>query len=402
MNKNMLLRQVFIRLAICAFCVASVMDALPAGTAFAASLPQDKTSAVAFVYHLVGDEGNSRASVSGDLFNAHIQELVSENYNITSLDKVIEALKSGKELPPRTVVITFDGAWLSTAKNAFAKLNDTGLPYTVFFASDLADQSDPRHMSWKQIKALSKNKNVTLGILPASYAHIVLWSEKERATVINRAVSRFREELGDDPEFFAYTFGEYSKEFKKQVESYGFSAAFGQQSGVMYAGLDTAALPRFTMTDSFGDMERFRLTASALPLPAIDVIPDNPLLAAAETDAAPKLGFTVDPGLTDLGKLSCFASGIGKLKVIRLGKNRIEIRFDTPLTDRKTRVNCTLPEDTADATQQRWRWFGTQFILPEVALSDDEGDETTETEATEADNTDALDEASTQNDIIQP
>ena len=261
-------------------------------------------------------------------------------------------------------------------------------------------------MSWKQIKALSKNKNVTLGILPASYAHIVLWSEKERATVINRAVSRYREELGDDPECFAYTFGEYSKDFKKQVESYGFRAAFGQQSGVLYAGLDPAALPRFTMTDTFGDMERFRLTAGALPLPATDMMPDNPLLAAAETEAAPKLGFTVDPGLADLGRLSCFASGIGKLKVIRLGKNRIEIRFDTPLTDRKTRINCTLPEDTADITQQRWRWFGTQFILPEAALTEDEGDEpsesTNETNDTGTENTGALDKAPTRNDIIQP
>ncbi|HEX2752263.1 MAG TPA: hypothetical protein VHP34_03990, partial [Alphaproteobacteria bacterium] len=130
-------------------------------------------------------------------------------------------------------------------------------------------------------------------------------------------------------------------------------------SGVMHAESDFMALPRFIMTDIYGDIDRFRLTANALPLPVADVMPDDMVMA----DNPPMIGFTVSPEIKDLDRLSCFISGLGKAALVKPGGNRVEIRLDEPLVDRRTRVNCTIPDDTIIPGQpQSWRWFGMQLV----------------------------------------
>lgn len=50
----------------------------------------------------------------------------------------------------------------------------------------------------------------------------------------------------------------------------------------------------------------------------------------------------------------------------RVAGNRIELRPEKPFTDRRTRVNCTLPDDVVIPGEETpWRWFGLVFIDPE-------------------------------------
>lgn len=343
--------------------------------AAASSIPADTSSAVIFVYQRVGEENLPQSSISTAQFKEHIRELQTDGYTVLPLKTVIKALKAGETLPQRAVAITFEGGYKSTLQNAVPALIEADLPFTLFYASDMADNNQPSHMSWKELKALRKNKLADLGILPASYAQMAQRPAEESAALINRAISRYRAEFGEDPAFFSYPYGEYSAELRKQIAGYNFEAAFGQQSGVAYAQADFTALPRFIMTDSFGDLDRFMLTANALPLPVSDVIPDSMIVS----ENPPAIGFTVTPDIKDLGRLSCFVSGIGKAAVMKPGGNRVEIRLDRMLEERRTRINCTMPDDTVIPGQpQSWRWFGMQLVLADYA-----DDDTTETEAPE-------------------
>ena len=327
----------------------------------AATIEADGANAVVYVYQRVGDNGSPQISISTEQFQEHIRELQSDNYTVMSLPKIIDAIKNGESLPQRTVAITFEGAYIATLGNAMPLLDAANFPYTIFFSTDMADGSNPGHLTFNEIKNLRKNKLVTIGILPSAYTHMVDLSTEQNASLINKAVAKYREMFNEEPEFFAWPYGEYSAALKKQLSNYSFKAAFGQHSGVLYKGADLMALPRFTMTDMFGDIDRFRLTASALPLPVTDVTPDDMSIK----QNPPLVGFTVTPELTSLSKLSCFASGIGKIAVKRLGGSRVEIRIDEPLEDRRTRINCTLPDDTVIPGQgQIWRWFGMQLIEP--------------------------------------
>ena len=327
-----------------------------------AGITADRSSAVVFLYQRIGEDSLPQSSISIDQFKEHIKELTTDGYTVLPLQDIIRALKDGDALPQKTVALTIEGAWISTLQNALPLLQEAGLPFTLFISTDNADGSQPNHLDWKQLKNLKKNKLVDLGIMPAAYVHMTAYSAAENAAFINRAVTAYKENMGEDARFFAYPYGEYSNEIRTQLSGYPFMAGFAQQSGVMHAESDFMALPRFIMTDIFGDIDRFRLTANALPLPVADIMPDDMVMA----DNPPMIGFTVSPEIKDLDRLSCFISGLGKTELVKPGGNRVEIRLDEPLVDRRTRVNCTIPDDTVIPGQpQSWRWFGMQLVNKE-------------------------------------
>jgi peptidoglycan/xylan/chitin deacetylase (PgdA/CDA1 family) len=332
-----------------------------------ADIEADKSTAVVFAYQHIGEDSVPQGNISVEQFREHLSELKKGGYAVLPLPKIIDALKNRSALPPQTIGITFEGAYQATLANALPLLEDANLPYTVFFASDALDGNNPTRMNWKQIKKLKKNGLASLGILPAAYGHLVAQTPEQASALINRAVARYREMLDEEPAFFAYPYGEFTAALKKQVAPYKFRAVFGMQSGALHAQSDFLALPRFTMTNDYGDIDRFMLTANALPLPVSDVIPEDTIL----TQNPPTIGFTVTPDIGNLSKLSCFASNLGRLPLTHVGGNRIEIRPEQPFPDRRTRINCTLPDSpVVTGKAQSWRWFGMMLIAP--ALGEDD------------------------------
>ena len=326
-----------------------------------AQIPQDSSSAVIFVYQRVGEDQLPAANLGIDLFEEHLRELTAGNYNVMSIPDIIAKIRDGLELPAKTVGLSFDGAYKSTLENAVPLLEKYKFPFTIFVSTDTADQATPQDMSWNDLRRLQKRKYISLGVMPAAYAHMTTLSAKENEALMNKAVTRFREELGASPTLFAWPYGEFSTALKNIADKYSFAAAFGQQSGVVYSGSDFLALPRFLMTDDYGDIDRFRMTASANPLPVSDLVPTDTVLDANP----PKIGFTVGPEVKNLSGLSCFASGAGKIPLEILGDNRVELRLNDPLIEERTRINCTLPvKDAGTGETLHWRWLGMLFVAP--------------------------------------
>lgn len=325
-----------------------------------ASIEADKSAVVIFAYQRIGEDSLPQANLTLELFRQHIDELTSGDYTVLPLPEVIEALENNRTLPQKTVALTFDGAFRSTYENAVPLLEEADLPYTLFIATDMADRQATSYMTWREIKSLERKDNVTIGILPAHYTDLSVLEHTEATGLINRAVSRYREVFDREPTFFAWPFGTYSADLKQHIKSYSFKAAVGQQSGVAHRQSDYYALPRFVMTQSYGDLDRFMLTSNALPLPAFDVVPDSTKLE----DPHPNIGFTITPELKDLSRLSCFISGHGKADINKINE-RVEIRLDQPLVAGRTRINCTMPDSTIiPGEQQHWRWFGMLLTLP--------------------------------------
>jgi peptidoglycan/xylan/chitin deacetylase (PgdA/CDA1 family) len=351
------------RIIVGAIFVCALFLSLPA----TAAIPEDKSAAVIFMYQRIGEDIVPQGNISVEQFKAHINELRKGGYSILPLAKIIEAAKNGDPLPPKTVAITFDGAYQGTLAIAVPLLAEAQMPFTIFFATDALDNDTYGHITWDQIRKLGKNGLTTFGILPASYEHMVNQTPEQNAALVNRAVSRYREMLGEEPVFFAYPYGEISGSLKKQIAGYKFKAAFGQQSGVVYNGSDFNALPRFTMTDDYGDFDRFMLTAHALPLPMSDIVPEDKVIE----QNPPLIGFTVSSEIHNIDKLACFASGIeGKLPLTRLDGTRIEIRPPKAFIDRRTRINCTLPNEAfTPGETPNWRWFG--MLLTLATLDED-------------------------------
>lgn len=307
------------------------------------------------VYHRFGESGFSSTSIGLAAFETHLQELRDGHYTVLPLPEIAAALAEQRPLPDRTVGISIDDAYLSVYREAWPRLRAAGLPFTVFVATEPLDRGLPGFMSWDNLREMVASGGVTVGNHGVSHGHMALLEPEAVVREITAARRRFEAELGATSVLFAYPYGEYSQSIRDAVASLGFLAAFGQHSGAAGATGDRFALPRFPLSDRYGDMERFRLVAQALPLPVADVTPDDPLIGGERNP--PAYGFTVAEAAGGLHNLRCFASN-NEVQLEQLGERRVEVRFAAAFPPGRARVNCTMP-----GPDRRWYWLGRQFFV---------------------------------------
>ncbi len=343
------------------------------GNAQAQTSEYDAKSAVIFTYFAIGNDDTPSASITLEQFQQQMDELGNGLYKVVPLSKITEALAAKKELPAHTIALTFDGADKSVIDIAYPILKEKNFPFTVFIPSDKISAGKPPFMSWDDLSILKKSKLAEFGFHPSTYSRLTGSSEAELKRQINSAISDIRENLGVNVSLFSYPFGEYDRTYKTILEKSGINAAFGQQSGVVYAGMDPFSLPRFTLTERFGDLERFIMTANALPFPVSDLSPDDPHL----TTTTPSIGFTVPDAMTGtLKSLSCFSSTDEK-PTIDILDNRVELRLNQPFNVERPRINCTLPVTSPDG-DMRWRWLGMLYTISPGLLEQPRNTTTTE------------------------
>lgn len=317
------------------------------------------SSAVVIMYHRFGENQYPSTNIRIDQFEAHLKTLTSGEFTVKSLTEITAALQRGNSLPDKTVGISIDDAFLSVYQKAWPRLREARLPFTLFIATDAIDKNLPGYMSWNQIRTLQK-KGVEIGNQTASHPHMPYLSKSKLEAELSKSTKRFEEELGFAPKIIAYPYGEYSLAVGKVVKAAGFNAGFGQHSGVIHSDSDFFYLPRFAFNETFGGVNRLNLAARALPLPALDITPADPLLTPDVNP--PPFGFTIGAKkIKNLNSISCYAPDGKKLRIERLGAARIEIRMDKKFSPGRSRVNCTLLDKGG-----RWRWFGRQFFVPKI------------------------------------
>ena len=311
-------------------------------------------SAVILQYHRFGEDSYPSTSVTIDQFEAHIEHLTNGDYTVLPIPEILAALDAGQPLPDRTIGITVDDATRSTFEEAWPRLEQAGMPFTVFVSTDAVDQGHAGIMTWDELRQLVA-AGVTIG--NHSAAHGQMWqadADANRADLL-RAQRRLREELGVEATLFAYPYGEWNGAARALVADLGFIAAFGQHSGVVAAHTDRLNLPRFALNESYGAMERFGLIVDTVPLGARAVTPADQILA----ENPPTVAFTVEPPLANPGSLACYPSGGITAALQHRDGGRVEVRFDGPFPPGRARLNCTAPAEGG-----RWHWFGLQFVVP--------------------------------------
>lgn len=331
-------------IAICALVIGATVFAPAAGAA---------DSAVIFVYHRFGESQFPATSVRLDQFEAQIDELKKGGYTVMAVPEIVDAIRSGRDLPDMTVGLSVDDAYESAFKEAWPRLKAAGFPMTVFVATDPVDKGFRDYMSWDQIRQLAK-EGVAIGAHTASHLHMADATDETNADEIARSNARFQAELGAVPKIFAYPYGEASKAVRDRVQSSGYAIAFGQHSGVIYRGSDFFYLPRFAINEHYGTISDFRMRARALALPVQGLTPDDPVIGINP----PVISFTVDASVARLDALACFTAESGGVPFKRLEGNRIEVRIAEPIPPGRFRLSCTLP-----AGDKRYRWFGTAFYV---------------------------------------
>lgn len=325
--------------------------AAPKAQAAAAKEP----AAVVLMYHRFGEAAYPSTNIRLAQFEAHIAELKSGRYNVLPLPEIVAALTAGGPLPDRAVAITIDDAYRSVFDEAWPRLKAAGLPFTLFVATAPIERRQSGFMNWNQIRTL-RDAGATIAAHSHTHAHLARLSDAAARAEIVESNRILRRQLGRSPEIFAYPYGEASAATIGIARKNGYIVGFGQHSGVAFRSLGRFYLPRFALNEAYGAIDRFRTVVNALPLPARDITPVDPMVRPGANP--PAFGFTVADSVGSLKGLSCYHSHSGDARIERLGRRRVEVRFAKAFPTGRSRVNCTMAGPGG-----RWRWLGTLFYV---------------------------------------
>ena len=218
------------------------------------------------------------------------------------------------------------------------------------------------YMNWDQIRELHNNENVEIGNHSHSHEYLVDEASDVIIKDIKKSIKIFKENLGENSNFFSYPFGEYSSEFKKIIQELGFKYAFGQHSGVIDETKDLWELPRYPINEKYGKVERFQTLIKTLPLKYKSIYPEERYLLKSKNP--PNVRNEFYPGMKNLSQITCFSNEGNRWrdsKILFIEKLTLEIEILEKFVGERGRINCSLRESGGF-----WRWLGIQFVIAEM------------------------------------
>jgi len=290
-----------------------------------------------------------------EIFRKQINLIKKNNFNFYNPGKLEPEFKIPKK--EKKILLTVDDAFTSFYKNAWPYLKKNKIPFILFVSTEPVGKAG--YMTWNQIIEISKEDFVYIGNHSHSHEYMVNYSFEEFKDDIEKSIKIFKNQLGYNPIFFSYPFGEYKLEQKNYIKN-KFKLSFGQHSGVIDVNKDKFELPRFPINEKYGDLKRFEFLINFLPFQYKNILPEEKFIKVDKNP--PKLEIKFFEDQKNLKNLTCYSNEGNEWNKsnININNNTLEINFSDKFLFRRGRVNCSLNDN------EGWRWFGIQFTIEQL------------------------------------
>ena len=325
------------------------------------NIEQKHTSVIVFMYHRFGESKYPSTNIRLEQFEKHLDYLQQNNYIVWPLSKIIRHLLKGEDIPRKTVALTIDDAYSSTYEKAYPMLKNKKFPFTVFVNTQSIEYESTSYMTWNQMREMqsygAEFANHSLShdfLLPRDNESGHAWKKRLKYE-IQGAQQILQEKLGsstnENPKLFSYPFGEYSVQTAEFIQSMGY-IGITQTSGPIDMQSDTRTLPRFAMSEAFGDMDGFSLKLQTIPLPMASASPKEPLMFSNNPPILTiKLRYPIK-------KLQCYLGNGEELQINWISQTEFHIQAKDPLLIPRDRYTCTAPID-----EYKWYWYSHLWIV---------------------------------------
>ena len=313
-----------------------------------------KNSAVIFMYHKFDVSKYPSTNITLDQFEKHLKEFSKSEYNVKSLDYIVDTIINDGDLPNNTIGISVDDADRSFFTVAWPKFKEKGFSVTLFVTTSAIIENNKNYLSWNEIRQL-KAEGVVIAAHSHTHEHLANYTLEELKKEIENSNKIFLKEIGEIPNLYAYPYGEADEKLFDLLKNYKYKVAFGQHSGAMNETSNLYYLPRFSLNERYGEIDRVKFAAKVKGLGVYDFVPTNPHII----ENPPYIGFSLLDQLLAIN-IECFifdSDGRVENELFKFNE-RIEIRLLRKLNKGRSRLNCTTKDK-----KNNWRWFGHQFFL---------------------------------------
>tara|TARA_B110001454_G_scaffold146878_1_gene136405 strand:+ start:1891 stop:2952 length:1062 start_codon:yes stop_codon:yes gene_type:complete len=312
----------------------------------------DDMGILVLMYHRFNEHKYPSTNIEMNIFEDQIRIIKKSNYKFYDPVNLTRNFTLPKK--EKKILVTIDDAFSSFYNHAWPFLKKHQIPFILFVSTEAVGNFG--YMSWDQIKEIEKETFGYIGNHSHSHDYLVDLEKKDFLNDIKKSKKKFITELGYNPIFFSYPFGEYNSYIKDYI-SQNFKYSFGQHSGVIDVNKDAFELPRFAINEKYGDLERFQFLINLHPLQFKKLKPYEKFLN--KINNPPNFSVEFFDKQKNLENINCFSDeGNMWKKAETYFKDKIlQIKFKEKFIFRRGRVNCSLNDNGT------WRWFGIQFSI---------------------------------------
>jgi peptidoglycan/xylan/chitin deacetylase (PgdA/CDA1 family)/nucleoid-associated protein YgaU len=182
------------------------------------------------VYHNISAQDQGKLSIASKTFDAQIKQLHADGFYTLSLTDFAAFTAGRRQLPRRSVLLTFDDGYKSFVQYARPILKDYGFGATLFVYSDFIGAGSA--LSWQELRSLSEQgfdvqaHSKTHGNLRRKEGESEAAYAKRIEAELAFPLTLYKKNLPRPVDALAYPYGEMDDDLIPYVVKYGYSVAF--------------------------------------------------------------------------------------------------------------------------------------------------------------------------------
>jgi peptidoglycan/xylan/chitin deacetylase (PgdA/CDA1 family) len=183
------------------------------------------------VYHNLAPQPKGRMVIAAKTFEEQMRYLKTQGFRVVSLKEFLEFASLQRQLPRKSLVLTFDDGYKSFLQYAYPVLKELGFNATLFVYTDYIGTGG-NSLSWADLKKLAAEG---FQIEAHSKSHADLRRAagepaneyaKRLSIELNQPRELFLKNLGHYPSILAYPFGYQDDGVTQKTKEAGYAAAF--------------------------------------------------------------------------------------------------------------------------------------------------------------------------------
>jgi peptidoglycan/xylan/chitin deacetylase (PgdA/CDA1 family) len=182
-------------------------------------------------YHNLGPQSKGRLVLGVKSFEEQMRYLKSQGYRVVNLKEFLEFVSLKKQLPRKSLVLTFDDGYRAFNQYAYPVLKELGFSATLFVYTDYIG-AGINALSWADLKKLAAEgfdieaHSKSHGNMRRAATESADEYAKRLAAELNVPKDLFSKNLGYSPEILAYPYGSQDDVVVQRTKERGYVAAF--------------------------------------------------------------------------------------------------------------------------------------------------------------------------------
>ncbi len=178
------------------------------------------------MYHDITAVKDVDWDVTPEDLEKHFQTLQEGGYTPITMDRMVNHLRTGAQLPEKPVLLTFDDNYVGQYKYAFPLLKKYNYPavWSVHTRFVGTGGKKPK-ATWDQLREMQKSGLITVASHTVNHLNMKNLSDSEIEREVLESKKVLEKELGIPIDYFTYPEGEFTERAKDKVKDVGYKAA---------------------------------------------------------------------------------------------------------------------------------------------------------------------------------